>query len=51
MANDSHLGKRLVGELEGNWSLRLNLKDRIVYSIDEDNKLVYIKRAKPQYGE
>ena len=51
VANDPHQGKRLVGELEGNWSLRLNLKDRIVYSIDEDNKLMYLKRVKTQYGE
>ena len=51
VTDDPHQGKRLVGELEGNWSLRLNLKGRIVYSIDEDNKLVYIKLAKTHYGE
>jgi len=51
VANDPHQGKRLVGELEGNWSLRLNLKDRIVSSIDEDNAIVYVKRAKTHYGE
>ncbi len=38
-------GKQLVGDLEGNFSLRLNIYDRIVYSIEEDNKIVYIKRA------
>ena len=43
-------GKKLVGDLEGNYSLRLNLKDRIVYSIDEKNKIVYIKRAKTHNG-
>ena len=42
-------GKKLVGDLEGNYSLRLNLKDRIVYSSDEKNKIVYIKRAKTHY--
>lgn len=42
-------GKKSVGDLEGNYSLRLNLKDRIVYSIDEKNKIVYIKRAKTHY--
>ena len=45
-----HEGKLLVGELKGNFSLRLNVYDRIVYSIDEDNKIVYIKRAKTHYG-
>ena len=43
-------GKKLVGDLEGNYSLRLNLQDRIVYSIDKKNKIVYIKRAKTYYG-
>jgi mRNA interferase RelE/StbE len=44
-------GKRLVGDLKGNFSLRLNIYDRIVYSIDEDTKTVFIKRAKTHYGE
>lgn len=44
-------GKQLVGDLKGNFSLRLNIYDRIVYSIDEDNKIVYIKRTKTHYGK
>ena len=44
-------GKQLVGDLKGNFSLRLNIYDRIVYSIDEDNKIVYIKRAKTHYRD
>lgn len=44
-------GKQLVGDLKGNFSFRLNIYDRIVYSIDEDNKIVYIKRAKTHYGD
>ena len=44
-------GKKLMGDLEGNYSLRLNIKDRVVYSIDEDSKVVYVKRAKTHYGE
>jgi mRNA-degrading endonuclease RelE of RelBE toxin-antitoxin system len=43
--------KRLIGDLEGNYSIRLNITDRIVYSIDEQNKTVYIKRAKTHYGD
>ena len=43
-------GKKLIGDLEGNYSIRLNLKDRIVYSIDEDKKNIYIKRARTHYG-
>ena len=43
-------GKQLVGDLKGNLSFRLNIYDRIVYSIDEDSKIVFIKRAKTHYG-
>lgn len=51
IALNPYEGKKLVGDLEGNFSIRLNLKDRIVYSIDDDKKVVYIKRAKTHYGE
>jgi Txe/YoeB family toxin of toxin-antitoxin system len=44
-------GKRLIGELKGYYSLRLNLKDRIVYKIDETNKIVHILMCKTHYGE
>jgi mRNA interferase RelE/StbE len=43
-------GKKLIGELSGNYSVRLSLQDRIVYSIDEENKIVYVKRARTHYG-
>jgi len=46
-----HIGKKLVGSLKGNYSYRLNIKDRIVYSVDEEKKCVYIKRAKTHYGK
>jgi Txe/YoeB family toxin of toxin-antitoxin system len=42
-------GKKLVGELKGYWSVRLTLKDRVVYSIDEENRIVYILRARTHY--
>jgi mRNA interferase RelE/StbE len=44
-------GKKLIGELAGNYSLRLTLHDRIVYGIDEERKLVYVKRARTHYGQ
>lgn len=44
-------GKKLLGDLAGSYSLRLTLKDRIIYSIDEKNKVVYIERARTHYGE
>lgn len=44
-------GKRLVRDLEGLYSFRLTYKDRIVYMIDEDARLVIIHRARTHYGE
>ncbi len=44
------LGKKLVGDLSPHYSYRLNIKDRILYLIDEKKKIVYIKRAKTHYG-
>jgi len=42
-------GKKLVGDLRGCWSVRLTLKDRVVYSIDEEKYIVYILRARTHY--
>ena len=44
-------GKRLVGDLEGFHSYRLTHKDRIVYSVDEDSRIVFVHRARTHYGE
>lgn len=44
-----HRGKKLVGDLAGYWSVRLTLKDRIVYRIDEANRVVYVLRARTHY--
>lgn len=46
-----HEGKRLVGELQGSYSLRLSYKDRLVYSIDETTKTVFIERCRTHYGD
>lgn len=51
LSDDPYQGKKLLGDLDSNYSLRLNIKDRIVYSIDEKQNIVYIKRAKTHYGE
>jgi mRNA interferase RelE/StbE len=51
ISSDPHCGKRLVGELTGYWSFRLTYSDRIVYSIDESTKTVFIHRTKTHYGE
>ena len=44
-------GKKLVGDLAGFFSLRLSYKDRLVYSIDEERRIIYVHRARTHYGE
>jgi mRNA interferase RelE/StbE len=43
--------KKLVGELQGFYSVRLSYKDRIVYSIDEEQHTVIVHRARTHYGD
>ncbi len=51
IAPDPQSGKRLVGDLTGFFSVRLSFKDRIVYSIDEANRMVFVHRVRTHYGE
>ena len=43
--------KKFLGPLSGNYSYRLDIKNRIIYSIDEENKRIIIKRSKTHYGD
>jgi len=51
ISEEPYLGKKLLGDLTGFFSVRLSYKDRIVYSIDEKKKIIYIHRARTHYGE
>jgi mRNA-degrading endonuclease RelE of RelBE toxin-antitoxin system len=51
VATEPRSGKRLVGDLQGFYSLRLSYKDRVVYSIDDKARTVFVHRAKTHYGE
>ena len=51
ISKDPHCGKRLVGDLTGFFSLRLSYKDRLVYSVDDESRTVFVHRAKTHYGE
>ncbi len=44
-------GKKLLGDLTGFFSWRLNYKDIILYTIDDEQKIIYIHRTKTHYGE
>ena len=51
IALEPYVGKKLVGQLKGFYSVRLSYQDRIVYSIDEDSHIIFIHRAKTHYGD
>ena len=51
ISQDPTFGKKLVGDLSGSYSIKLTYKDRIGYSIDDENKTIYIHRVKTHYGE
>lgn len=40
----------LVGNLSGFWSRRINIKERIVYSVDEAADTVFILSPRGHYG-
>jgi Txe/YoeB family toxin of toxin-antitoxin system len=51
VTHDPYSGKKLVGQLKGFYSIRLNFQNRIVYTVDDETQKVYIHRAKTHYGE
>ncbi len=48
---DPYSGKPLVGNMKGYYSVRLTYKDRIIYSIDDDQIVVYVLSAKTHYRD
>jgi mRNA-degrading endonuclease RelE of RelBE toxin-antitoxin system len=51
LAQDPYAGKRLLGDLEGSYSYRLTYRDRIVYSLDEQKRILYVERARTHHGD
>jgi mRNA interferase RelE/StbE len=51
VAPNPRCGKRLIGDLAGFFSLRISFKDRLVYSIDEGSRTVFVHRARTHYGD
>ena len=51
ISRDPRCGKRLVGDLAGFFSYRLTFRDRIVYSVDDAAKIIFIHRTRTHYGE
>jgi Txe/YoeB family toxin of toxin-antitoxin system len=43
--------EKLVGNLHGSYSRRINIKHRIVYEVRESDKVVRISRMWSHYGE
>ena len=51
IALEPYTGKKLVGQLKGFYSVRLNYQDRIVYSIDDESRIIFIHRTKTHYAD
>jgi Txe/YoeB family toxin of toxin-antitoxin system len=43
--------EKLSGNLQGYYSRRINIKHRLVYSIDEENKIIKVVSVWLHYGE
>ena len=43
--------EKLSGDLKGYYSRRINVKHRLLYSIDEKNKLIKVVSVWSHYGE
>lgn len=41
--------EQLVGNLSGYWSRRINSKDRIIYSVDEEARSIFIRSLRKHY--
>jgi len=51
IVENPYCGKKLLGKLDGNYSYRLDFKNRIVYSVNKPERIIYVKRARTHYGE
>jgi mRNA interferase RelE/StbE len=51
IAKNPYEGKKLLGDLAGSYSYRLTYQDRIVYSIDEQTRTIFVERARTHYAK
>ncbi len=51
ISKEPYSGKKLVGDLLGFYSFRLTFKDRIVYTIDGQQHIVFIHRTRTHYSK
>ncbi len=51
LAFNPFIGKRLGQNLKGCFSIRIDLKNRILYEILEEKIIIHILRCKTHYGE
>lgn len=43
--------EKLIGNLYGSYSRRINIKHRIIYEVREDQKLIRVSRMWTHYGD
>lgn len=41
--------EQLIGNLSGNWIRRINSKDRIIYSVNEQEDIIFIRSLRKHY--
>jgi mRNA interferase RelE/StbE len=51
VAPDPRCGKRSLGDIAGLFSLMLSYRDRLVYSVDDDSRTVFVHRVRAHYGD
>ena len=51
LSEDPYEGKKLLGDLSGSYSYLLTYKDRVLYSLDEKRRIIFIERARTHYGD
>lgn len=43
--------EKLVGDMDGSYSRRINISHRLVYEVDKENKTVYVLMMWTHYGD
>lgn len=43
--------EKLSGDLRGMYSRRINIQHRLVYNVDEENRIVWVLRMWSHYGD
>ena len=51
ISHNPFFGEKLSGDYKGSYSCRINIKDGVIYGIDNEKMVVYLKRVRTHYGD